>query len=292
MQCHERAGLYAGHSLAYATDADQGASSHSNLGGAVRDLFGLCDREAVDLQVEAMSDAQSGNADGINRLHGLRRHGLAVRQERHHVATDLDRQFVRLAALRVGLLNRSIVRPVTGDIRDRRTGALPDQELAILPDYEIGVALLVVAKVLASHKQAVRHLVTGKLGHREGGLGRVRSFPVLFGVEEDHVRTCRRVEAFAHRDELESRSAFFGVVESAKPAADFDAVSGRRTWRRTAPTTGPGPSALRAITAGPTLRRGAATILSNRGKRERKYDNCRKPPVHRSLSLRDEEAVS
>jgi hypothetical protein len=81
------------------------------------------------------------------------------------------------------------------------------------------------------------------------------------------------VEAFAHRDELESRSAFFGVIESAKPAADFDPVPGHGTLRRTAPATGAGPSALRVITAGATLRRAAATILSHRGKRERKYDN-------------------
>src|SRR4029079_320441 len=91
-------------------------------------------------------------------------------------------------------------------------------------------------------------------------------------VEEDHVRTRRRVETCAHRDELESRPTFLGVVEAAKPAADLDAVSGRRTWRRrTAPTSG---------------------ALSDYGKRQRKYDNCRKPPMHRSSCLPDEEAVS
>src|SRR4029453_4407095 len=96
--------------------------------------------------------------------------------------------------------------------------------------YEIGVALLVVIEVLAAHEQAVRNVVTRTLGHCGCGLCCGRSPPIFVGIEEDHVRTRRRVETGAHRDELESRSAFLGVVETAKPAADFDAVSGRRTW--------------------------------------------------------------
>jgi hypothetical protein len=64
------------------------------------------------------------------------------------------------------------------------------------------------------------------------------------------------VETGAHRDELETGPGFLGVVEAGPPAADFDPVSGRRTWRRTAPAAG---------TAATTLRRAAAAILGNYG---------------------------
>ena len=76
----------------------------------------------------------------------------------------------------------------------------------------------------------------------------------------------------AHRDELESRSAFLGIIETAKPSADFDAISSRRTWWRSAPATGPGAATLRSITGAATLWR-AAAILGDYWKRERKYDN-------------------
>ena len=93
-------------------------------------------------------------------------------------------------------------------------------------------------------------------------------------------RARRRVEARAHRDELESRSGFLGVVEAGPPAADFDPVAGRRTWRRTASTG----RALWATTAAARWR-AAAPILRARGKRQRKDDNCRKPLMHRLSRL-------
>ena len=171
-------------------------------------------------------------------LRGLGGHRLAVRHERHRVAADLNRQLIGLAALRVGLLNGRVIRPVACHVRRRRAGALPDQVLAVLSNHEIGVALLVGIEVLASDEQAVRNLMTGKLGHRQRGLRRVRTFPVFLGVEQNHRRARRRVEARAHRDELESGSRFLGVVEAGPPAADFDPVAGRRTWRRAASAGG------------------------------------------------------
>jgi hypothetical protein len=81
------------------------------------------------------------------------------------------------------------------------------------------------------------------------------------------------VETGAHRDELESRATFLGVVEAAKPPADFAPVASNWTWGCTAaPAARAGASACCAVTAAASRWR-AAAILGDYWKRERKYHN-------------------
>ena len=72
----------------------------------------LFDGEPVDLDVEAVADTQPGDTDDVDRLGGLRGDRLAVHRERDRVAANANRQRIGLAALRIRLLNRRVIRPV------------------------------------------------------------------------------------------------------------------------------------------------------------------------------------